>query len=200
MGLVLVTLVLATGLGWAVGGRLRYLERLPYQGLPLLVGALVAMLGGTLLAVAGLPARPTEGTGLALAAALTLLFCLRSRAVAGLGLVSLGLLLNALVILANAGMPVSAQAPLRAGLDPVEAADDTRHQPETAGTRLRVLGDVIPVPLPVRPEVASAGDLLGAAGMGQLVVTAMLLGRPRRLSIWIAPDLESEPAPRGGAT
>lgn len=178
MGLVLVTLVLAVLVGWVLGGRLRYLERLPYRSLSLLVGALAAMLGGTLLALAGLPARPTQGAGLALAAVLTLLFCVRSRAVPGLGLVSVGLLLNAVVILANAGMPVSRGAALRAGLDPAAAVADARHQPEDGQTRLRPLGDVIPVPLPVRPEVASLGDLLGAAGMAQLVVTAMLLGRP----------------------
>jgi hypothetical protein len=55
--------------------------------------------------------------------------------------------------------------------------DDSRHLPAGADTALRPLGDVIPVPLPVRPEVVSIGDLLGAAGMAQLVATAMLLGR-----------------------
>jgi hypothetical protein len=202
MGLVLVTLVLATLLSWALGGRLRNLERLPYRGLPLLGGALAVLLAGTLLALAGLPARPTQGAGLAVAAALTLLFCLRSRAVAGLGLVSVGLLLNAAVILANAGMPVSRDAAVRAGLDPVAAVADSRHLADGPGTRLRALGDVIPVPLPLRPEVASAGDLLGAAGMGQLVTTAMLAGRRRRpvpayRGVF---DVDSEPAPRGGAT
>jgi hypothetical protein len=178
MGLVLVTLVLAVLVGWALGGRLSYLELLPYRSLPLLGGALVAMLGGTLLALAGLPARPTQGLGLAVAAGLTLAFCLRSRAVAGLGLVSAGLLLNALVIVVNGGMPVSVDASLRAGLDPVAAVADSRHLPAGGATTLRPLGDVIPAPLPVRPEVVSPGDLLGAAGMAQLVVTAMLLGRP----------------------
>ncbi|HVQ90603.1 MAG TPA: DUF5317 domain-containing protein, partial [Mycobacteriales bacterium] len=181
MGLVLVTLVLAVLVGWALGGRLSHLEQLPYRSLPLLGGALVAMLGGTLLALAGLPPRPTQGLGLAVAAGLTLTFCLRSRAVAGLGLVSAGLLLNALVILANGGMPVSAAASLRAGLDPAAAAAGPRHQPEDGSTRLRPLGDVIPVPLPARPEVVSVGDLLGAAGLAQLIVSAMLLGhRPGR--------------------
>jgi Family of unknown function (DUF5317) len=177
VGLVLVTLVLAVLVGWALGGRLSYLEQLPYRSLPLLGGALVALLGGTALALADLPARLTQGVGLALAAGLTLTFCLRSRAVAGLGLVSAGLLLNALVILANAGMPVSADAARRAGVDPQAAVDDSRHLPAGADTALRPLADVIPVPLPVRPEVVSIGDLLGAAGMAQLVATAMLLAR-----------------------
>jgi hypothetical protein len=198
MGLVLVTLVLAVLVGWALGGRLSHLEQLPYRSLPLLGGALVAMLGGTLLALAGLPARPTQGLGLAVAAGLTLTFCLRSRAVAGLGLVSAGLLLNALVIVANGGMPVSAAASLRAGLDPAAAVADPRHQPEDAATTLRPLGDVIPVPLPARPEVISVGDLLGAAGLAQLIVSAMLLGhRPGRRAPAPAPAGVAGPARPG---
>jgi hypothetical protein len=190
VGLVLLTLVLAVLMGWALGGRLRYLERLPYRSLPLLGGALAALLGGSTLALAGLPARPTQGAGLAIAAGLTLAFCLRSRAVAGLGLVSLGLLLNALAILANGGMPVSADAARRAGVDPRAAVDGTRHLAAGPDTALRPLGDVIPVPLPLRPEVVSIGDLLGAAGMAQLVATAMLAGRAGRRysarnSIWV---------------
>lgn len=177
MGLVLLTLVLAVLVGWALGGRLSQLERLPYRSLPLLAGAFAALLAGTGLAAAGLPPRPTQGLGLAVAAGLTLAFCLRSRAVAGLGLVSLGLLVNAVVILANGGMPVSADAAARAGLDPAAAVDGGRHIPAGPDTALRPLGDVIPVPLPLRPEVVSVGDLLGAAGMGQLVVTGMLAGR-----------------------
>jgi hypothetical protein len=200
VGLVVVTLVLAALVGWAFGGRLRYLEQLPYHSLPLLGGALAALLGGTLLALAGLPARPTQGAGLALAAALTLAFCLRSRAVAGLGLVSAGLLLNALVVLANGGMPVSADAARRAGLDPSATVADSRHLPATAGTRLRPLGDAIPVPLPLRREVVSPGDLLGAAGMAQLVATAMLLGGPagqrRPTAAALLPYHRRRPVPR----
>ena len=47
----------------------------------------------------------------------------------------------------------------------------------TGGTTLRWLGDVIPVPLPVRPEVVSPGDVLIAAGLGEFVLLGM---RPRR--------------------
>jgi hypothetical protein len=50
---------------------------------------------------------------------------------------------------------------------------DRRHELEGPRTRLRPLGDVIPVPLPLRPEVVSPGDVLVAAGLGQLVVLGM---------------------------
>jgi hypothetical protein len=46
-------------------------------------------------------------------------------------------------------------------------------------TLLRDLGDVIPVPLPVRPEVASPGDVLIVAGLAEFVFIGM---RPRRLT------------------
>jgi hypothetical protein len=180
MGLVLTTVVLAVVAGRLAGGRLRALERLPYRGFGLLWGAVGALGAGVSLALAGVPARVVEGGGVAVAAGLVAAFCLRSRAVPGLGLLGAGLLLNAAVVLGNGGMPVSAYAAGRAGVDPVAAAADARHLPADAGTLLPWLGDVIPVPLPVRPEVVSAGDLLGAAGLGQLVLTAMLAGRPTR--------------------
>jgi hypothetical protein len=180
MGLVLITVGFAIGAGRLAGGRLRALERLPYRGLFLLGWAVAALAAGVALALAGLPARATEGAALAAAAGLVTAFCLRSRAVPGLGLVGAGLLLNAVVVLGNGGMPVSAYAAARAGTDPVGATADARHLPAGAGTVLPWLGDVIPVPLPVRPEVVSPGDLLGAAGLGQLVLTAMLAGRVTR--------------------
>ena len=39
---------------------------------------------------------------------------------------------------------------------------------------------MIPVPLPLRPEVVSAGDVLVAAGLGQLVLLGMGAGRRTR--------------------
>lgn len=178
MGLVLVTVVLGVLAGWAAGGRLRRLEHLPFRGLPLLGGAVLALFAGAALSLAGLPARPTYGAGLAAAGGLALAFCVRSRAVQGLGLVGAGLLLNALVVTVNGGMPVSAAAAARAGADPAAVLADARHVPAGAGTALRALADVIPVPLPLRPEVDSAGDVLVAAGLAQLLATAMLGGRP----------------------
>jgi Family of unknown function (DUF5317) len=177
MGLVLTTVLLAAGAGRLAGGRLRSLQRLPYRGLALLWGAVAALGAGLSLVLAGVPARAAAGGGLAVAAGLVAAFCVRSRAVPGLGLLGAGLLLNAAVGLGNGGMPVSAYAAARAGVDPAAATADERHLPAGAGTVLPWLGDVIPVPLPVRPEVVSAGDVLGAAGLGQLVLTAMLAGR-----------------------
>jgi hypothetical protein len=97
------------------------------------------------------------------------------------GLVALGLGANALVVALNGAMPVSATAAARAqvALDDVAAGLDSRHEVADGSTRLALLGDVVPVLLPLRPEVVSPGDVLVASGLGQLVVVGMLGGRQR---------------------
>jgi hypothetical protein len=42
-----------------------------------------------------------------------------------------------------------------------------------AGTRLHLLGDVVAVPLPGRPEVASPGDVAVSLGLALMVVAGM---------------------------
>ena len=168
VSLVVVVLAAALVLGWLTGGSLARLGSLPLRSLGLVAAALVAQLAGTLV---GGPAHPL---GLATSAALVVAFLVRNRGVRGTGLVALGLLANALVVVANGAMPVSQQAADRAGVDVLEVlVGDRRHELEGPDTRLRALGDVVPVPLPLRPEVVSAGDVLVAAGLGQLVVVGM---------------------------
>jgi hypothetical protein len=72
-------------------------------------------------------------------------------------------------------MPVSADASGKAGVTTQDllAGTDPRHELADDGTRLRALGDVVPVLLPVHPEVVSPGDVLVAAGLAQLVVLGM---------------------------
>ena len=187
MGLILLTLVAAALVARLLGGRLSALEHLPLRGWPLLAGTLAALWLGTGAALAGLPAA-FHWLGLASAAACTLAYCASNRAVHGTGLVGAGLLLNALVVMLNGGMPVSAYAAARAGVNYVEVVSDPRHVPAGDSTHLTPFADVIPVPLPLRPEVSSAGDLLVAAGLAQLLATAMLARypaqeRPRPLHI-----------------
>jgi hypothetical protein len=168
MSLVVVVLAAALLLGRLTGGSLERLGGLELRSLRLVAGALAAQLLGALV---GGPAYPL---GLALSAGLVVVFLVRNRGVRGTGLVALGLLANALVVTANGAMPVSPQAADRAGAGLLELlAGDRRHELEGPDTRLRALGDVIPVPLPLRPEVVSVGDVLVAAGLGQLVLVGM---------------------------
>jgi len=175
--LVLVALLAALAVGWILGGRLERLGELPLRGRRLVLAGLLAQLAGALV---GGPFYPV---GLAVSALLVLAFLLRNRGVRGTGLVAFGLLANALVVGANGAMPVSADAAGRAGVSTQDlvSGSDARHEPLDGQTRLPLLADVVPVPLPVHPEVVSPGDVLVAAGLAELVVLGMGAppGRPR---------------------
>lgn len=187
VSLVLIVLAVALAVGWARGGSLDRLGALPLRSRRLVIGALLTQLLGTIV---GGPFFPL---GLAFSAGLVVWFLLRNRGIRGTGLVALGLLANALVVGANGAMPVSLDATARAGVGSQDllTGQDARHETAGAATRLPWLGDVVPVPLPLRPEVLSPGDVLVAAGLGQLVALGMVgagataavlerQGRPRR--------------------
>jgi len=168
VGLVVVVLVVALGLGLALGGRFSGLERLRLRARPLVVVALLVQLTG------GLVGGAAYAVGLGLSAVLAIAFLGRNRGLRGGGLVGLGLVANALVVGVNGAMPVSTAAAGRAGVSTTVLDRDPRHGVAGPGTRLRWLGDVVPVALPVRPEVVSPGDVLVAAGLGQLVLVAVV--------------------------
>ena len=174
MFFVLVVLLLATAVGAARGGTPGGLGLLALRRRGLVVIAVLCQLLGTL---AGGVAYPV---GLALSAAIAAWFLSLNARVRGVGLVALGLVSNAVVVGANGAMPVSAYASGLAGVSTqaIVAGDDRRHELATSATVLRPLGDVIPVLLPVRPEVVSPGDVLLAAGLAQILVIGM--GRRRR--------------------
>jgi hypothetical protein len=186
VSLVAVVLLCALVAGAAAGGSLDRLGALPLRRRRLVVLALLTQLAGVLV---GGPAHPL---GLAVSAGLVVAFLAANRGIRGTGLIALGLLANALVVGANGAMPVSLEAAARAGVDigDLVSGADPRHEPADDTTRLSWLGDVVPVPLPWRPEVVSPGDVLVAAGAGQLVVAGML--RPRRrvppLPRWLRED------------
>jgi hypothetical protein len=174
---VVIVLLAALAIGAARGGTLDRLGRLPLRRPLLVVAALACQLAGTVVGSATYP------LGLALSAALIAWFLALNRSVVGLGMVGAGLVLNALVVGLNGAMPVSVDASGRAGISTQDilSGADARHELADGSTHLRVLGDVIPVVLPVRPEVVSPGDVLIAAGLAQLVVVAMGSGsRGRR--------------------
>lgn len=169
-----VVLLVAVVVGWVLGGSLSRLGDLGLHEGRLVVAALLLQLAGGLVGGAAYP------VGLAVSAALVLVFLARNRGVRGTGLVGLGLLANALVVGANGAMPVSPDASGRARLSTqaILAGEDPRHELQDDATRLAWLGDVVPVLLPGRPEVVSPGDVLVAAGLAQLVVVGM--GASRR--------------------
>jgi hypothetical protein len=180
VALALVALVGAVAVGYALGGDWGRLTALRLRWRRWVVAAVLAQTGGALVGVLGYgDPRHAYVVGLALSAACAAVFCTRNLRVAGVPLVTLGLCANAAVVAVNGAMPVSVSAALRADVPLVDiaAGHDARHELAGSWTTWRWLGDVIPVPLPVRSEVVSPGDVLVAAGLGELVVMGMLRRR-----------------------
>lgn len=169
MSLVVAVLLVVIVVGVATGGSLARLGELELRSPRLAVAALVVQLTGTV--VGG----PVLAVGLIVSSGLAVAFLVRNRGLTGAGLVAAGLLLNVVVIVANGAMPVSLHAAGRAGtaVEDLLAGTDPRHELAGAQTRLPWLSDVVPVRMPLRPEVVSPGDVLVAAGLGQLVAVAM---------------------------
>ena len=170
----MLTLVLALLVGYLAGARAVRLAVTPLSGMHLLVTAFVVQATEPLVSPVVPGAYPIA---LAVSATLMTQFVARNALVPGVALAGLGLVLNAAVVLVNGAMPVSRSAAARAGLPELDLTDDVRHEMVDTGTRLPWLADVIPVPLPFRPEVVSVGDVLLAAGIGLFVVASM---RPTR--------------------
>jgi hypothetical protein len=178
--LAVVALVGAVAVGYALGGAWSRLTSLHLRWRRFVVAAVVAQLGGALVGVLGYgDPRRAYVVGLATSALCAAAFCARNLRVAGVPLVTLGLVSNAIVVAANGAMPVSLAAANRADVPIIDIATghDSRHEIAGPGTTLRFLGDVIPVPLPVRSEIVSPGDVVVAAGLAELVVMGMLRRR-----------------------
>jgi hypothetical protein len=100
--------------------------------------------------------------------------------VAGMILIALGAAMNYAVILANQGMPISAEAAAKAGVsgDLARLVIRGKHFIVTdSAPRLEFLSDIIP--LWRQPSVASVGDLVLWAGI-MLVVQALMRPPARR--------------------
>jgi hypothetical protein len=174
--LVLITFATAIVIGLLLGGRFANLASTPIVGSPLAAAAL-----GLLLAASLFPSgRALDLVIIAAANVLLGVFFvtnLRGHHGAfrvGLALIALGWVLNAVVIAANAGMPLSLAAyrasgqtrvvtPGERGFFKAVIADDKTHLPWG--------GDVISL-RPIR-RVVSAGDIAIVLGLGIAIVGAM---------------------------
>jgi len=179
---VLVLIVaMAAGLaaGYALGGRLRNLERLQLR-LPWLV-VLAMAVQIVIFSRLGSPLGETASLwGHVVSYALLLAFAVLNRRNLGVLLAGIGALLNAIVIVANGGyMPASKRALDLAGLI---ATSQTHNNSIVAdeSARLLPLGDVMAVPggIPFFSNVFSMGDVLIAVGVTVLLATAMRAPAP----------------------
>lgn len=175
MILFAAVIVLGFVLGLALGGRFSGFEdvRVRWWGLAVL---------GLAVQFVPLPEGPVgtdlvvRTTVLALSYALLLTFAIRNVRLPGVAVILVGLTMNATVIVANGGMPVSAQALRDSGQEDVLAqlaeARADKHHLETSDDVLRPLGDVIAIPAPVGQTI-SVGDVLIYLGLIWFIVSAM---------------------------
>lgn len=105
----------------------------------------------------------------------------------GFVLILTGLCLNALVIVADHGMPVTREALVRSGqagtLTDLVQRGGAKHHLAGEETRLLLLGDVLGVGRPI-DQAVSLGDVCVHLGIGWCIVVAM---QPRRYSGLQAP-------------
>jgi hypothetical protein len=181
--------------GLVAGGSLSRLASTRIRAWPILVGA--AVIEACLGATPG-PLR----TVLAVTACLAVVgWCAANRGPGrrfpyGQGLISAGVVLNAVVMALNGGMPVSRFALAAAGFPKtmnVAQGHFYKHTAMTEFTRLRLLGDIIPFHL--ARTVLSPGDLLMLMGIAVVSWTATgpaPYGRRVRLAKLAGRTLEEE--------
>jgi hypothetical protein len=174
MLVLIVALTCGLIAGYALGGRLRNIEHLSLRLTWLVVLAMAVQL--VIFTPLGAPLSETIVLAAHMASyALLLAFAVANRHQVGVALVGVGTLLNAAVIFANGGyMPASRWALEFAGIA-VAAEPHNNSTVAGEGARLLPLGDVMASPswVPVVGNVFSVGDVLVAAGVAMLLVTAM---------------------------
>lgn len=170
---LVVALVAGVVVGLVLGGRPRHLAAKRFRWWLLLPAGLA------LQSIVTLDGAPVPFALLLVSYAYLLVFAAANLHHRGMGVVLVGVALNAVVIAANHGMPVRPSA-IRAA-SPTHSVpatvDDVKHRIEDGGERLMVLADIIPV-RPLR-QVLSFGDLILAVGVADVIVHLM---RPLRRS------------------
>lgn len=178
MVLVAFTVVGAVLVGLARGGRLRHLGDVRLRRPWLVAAAVAAQVLLLPLALWGASGQAAAPVLLGASQLALLAFLWANRTLPGVPIVFLGLLLNALVMTANGGMPVSREALAAVegiAADQVVTFTPAKHQLLEPGDPLPLLADVLPIP--VLRTVVSVGDIVLAGGVGVLVSNLM---RPRR--------------------
>lgn len=176
MPFTFVVVSLAVLVSYARGGRLRRLAEAPLHAPWLLFAGLALQIAVDVTAGRGLigDAGPVGVTVLIVSQLLVIAWLALNRQFRGVGLVALGLLLNAVVMTANGAMPVDPGAIRALGLGELEVPPG-KHTLLTEDTRLPWLADVLPLP-PLR-SIVSVGDLVLGAGLLPLT-HALMSWRP----------------------
>jgi hypothetical protein len=168
-------------IGLARGGRLRNVESAAIKYSPLLALGIVVQAAARFTSRGGVIV-------LMISYLLLLAFVTINLHLVGMGIVAVGIAMNALVIGINGGMPVRPDAIVEAGIatrSAVGALDfGTKRHLESDADRLTWLGDIVPVPFGPG-EVLSFGDLVMSVGVADVIVH--LLRRSRRVEEGASP-------------
>jgi uncharacterized protein DUF5317 len=166
--LILLVIAAALIVGLLTGGSFRYFPSIPLGWWSLAIGGVVLQF---------IPLTGDAGFW-ALAGSFVLLFAfalLNIRA-PGFILIFCGLLLNAIVIFANHGMPVAREALIRSGqestLADLRENGGSKHHLADEDTVLLVLGDSIVIPKPIGVAI-SVGDLCVYLGVAWCFVASI---------------------------
>ncbi len=196
--MLLTGVVVGLLLGLAVGGRLSALVNARLRYAILLFAAIALRFGTQLLISRGVDLADQLRVPLfATAFAMLIVTMWLNRRSPGMLVVLVGVAFNATAILVNGGhMPVWLPAVTAAGLAPTEL-DPTYHValPMDLGTDFLLmagpLGDIIPFPAPLLPNVVSVGDVLISVGLGWFVFATLRWGDPDPddggVSLWSGP-------------
>jgi hypothetical protein len=189
--LLLWAIVLAFIIGYATGGRLRNLEHVRLRAWPLAVGGLA-------LQLIPFPGSWPDRIAIAvllLSFAMLVVFALLNIRFHGVPVILFGLLLNALVISLNSGMPVTREALENSGQEDLVTYliehGGAKHHLATDDDVLLFLGDVIGIPPPIGQAI-SVGDIFVYAGMIWALAFAM---RARSAASEPALPPEGDPPP-----
>lgn len=179
---MLITVVLALILGILIGGHPENLARIRFRwGLLLFVAVLLRYGTEAAIRYQLTPAAEFRLPLYALAFALIAATLWANRDQPGLLLAAAGVTSNGLAVVLNGGwMPVWRPAMNLVGMTPADlTVAFHRLLPEQLGLQFLLhggpFGDLIPVPLPVIPNVASIGDAFVAAGLGWYVFATLVL-------------------------
>jgi Family of unknown function (DUF5317) len=173
MRLIVLTVVAAAVVGSLVGGTFRDFPSVKVRG------AWLALVGVVLQFI---PFGGAVATALLYASFIALIaFAVLNLRSPGFALILIGLSLNALVIVANQGMPVTRNA-LEHSNQSATLADliehgGAKHHLADSGTILLPLGDVIPLGTPF-DQAISVGDVCVQLGVAWFIVFAMPRRRP----------------------
>ena len=169
--MLIAGILLGLLLGLRAGGRLDNLGNIQLRWPLLLVAAVIVRFGTEALLNLQVPlVEDLRAPLLALGFGLLLIALWANRLYPGLVVAFVGILLNGFVILINGGyMPIWATSLEAAGLTPDDVTSALHvvvpGQASDFLVRALVLGDIIPIPLPIIQNVASLGDLFLTAGL-----------------------------------